>query len=118
MTQQSDEQKNKSTPPEIISEEDMPFDSGTTEDTEDGISVQKQKDTSLSAEKPAKDMDSLKFTLGSSTLGWCIFLMMLCVIISLWHPDNELVKNGFEAFKLIVMTILGYIFGSNNTKHD
>ena len=64
------------------------------------------------------DMDSLKFTLGSSTLGWCIFLMMLCVIISLWHPDNELVKNGFEAFKLIVMTILGYIFGSNNTKHD
>ena len=43
MTQQSDEQKNKSTPPEIISEEDMPFDSGTTEDTEDGISVQKPK---------------------------------------------------------------------------
>ena len=117
MTQQSDEQKNKSTPPEIISEEDMPFDSSTTEDTEDGISVQKPKDTSLSAEKPAKDMDSLKFTLGSSTLGWCIFLMIVCVIISLWQPDNELVKNGFEAFKLIVMTILGYIFGSNNTKH-
>lgn len=118
MTQQSDEQQSKSTPPKIVSEEDVPFDSNTTKDTGNEISVQKPKDTSLSAEKPAKDMDSLKFTLGSSTLGWCIFLMMLYVIISLWKPNNELVKNGFEAFKLIVMTILGYIFGSNNTKHD
>jgi len=118
MTKQSDEQQNESTPPEIVSEEDIPFDSNTTKDTKDEISVQKPEDISLSAEKLAKDLDSLKFTLGSSTLGWCIFLMMLCVIISLWKPDNELVKNGFEAFKLIVMTILGYIFGSNNTKHD
>lgn len=41
---------------------------------------------------------------------------MVCIFISLWKPDNELVNNGFEAFKLIVMTILGYIFGSDNTK--
>ena len=70
----------------------------------------------LSIEKFAKDIDLKKFSLGSSTLGWCIFLMVLCIILSLWKPDNELVKSGFEAFKLIVMTILGYIFGSNSTK--
>lgn len=51
-------------------------------------------------------------------LGWCVFLMMLCIVLSIWKPDNELVKSGFEAFKLIVMTILGYIFGSNNSKKD
>lgn len=63
-------------------------------------------------------MDLKKFGLGSATLGWCIFLMFLCIILSLWFPENELVKSGFEAFKLIVMTILGYIFGSNNTKSN
>lgn len=58
------------------------------------------------------------FALGSSMLGWCLFLMLICIVLSLWYPDNELIKNGFEAFKLIVMTILGYIFGSNHTKKD
>ena len=32
--------------------------------------------------------------------------------------DNELIKSGFEAFKLIVMTILGYMFGSNSSQSD
>ncbi len=50
-------------------------------------------------------------------LGWCLFLMLLCILLSLWKPNNELIKNGFEAFKLIVMTILGYIFGSTNSKN-
>lgn len=59
-------------------------------------------------------MELKKFALGTSMLGWCIFLMLLCILISLWKPDNELVQSGFEAFKLIVMTILGYIFGSNS----
>lgn len=59
-----------------------------------------------------------KFQLGSATLGWCIFLMMVCVFLSIWKPGNELIKSGFEAFKLIVMTILGYMFGSNNSKLD
>lgn len=63
-------------------------------------------------------IDAKKFQLGSATLGWCIFLMMVCVFLSIWKPDNELVKNGFEAFKLIVMTILGYMFGSNSSKSN
>lgn len=63
-------------------------------------------------------IDTKKFQLGSATLGWCIFLMMACIVLSIWRPDNELIKSGFEAFKLIVMTILGYMFGSNSSKSD
>lgn len=73
----------------------------------------------LRKEKGAEfPLDFRKFSLGSTTLGWCIFLMFLCILLSLWAPDNELIKSGFEAFKLIVMTILGYIFGSNSAKRD
>lgn len=73
----------------------------------------------LRKEKGAESpLDLRKFSLGSATLGWCIFLMFLCIVLSIWNPDNELIKNGFEAFKLIVMTILGYIFGSNTAKKD
>lgn len=117
MTQQSDLSQHETMPPEIVSGEDLPFDSNTTEDTSARNSKHQVKDTSLSMEKSA-NLDLKRFSLGSATLGWCIFLMLLCIIISLWNPDNELVKNGFEAFKLIVMTILGYIFGSNNSNPD
>lgn len=73
----------------------------------------------LRKEKGAEPpLDFQKFSLGSTTLGWCILLMFMCIVLSIWNPDNELIKNGFEAFKLIVMTILGYIFGSNSAKRD
>ena len=49
-------------------------------------------------------------------LGWCLFLMSLCIVLSFWFAENELLENGYEAFKLIVMTGLGYIFGSNSNK--
>lgn len=68
--------------------------------------------------RPNIPMETKKFQLGSATLGWCIFLMMACVGLSIWKPDNELIKSGFEAFKLIVMTILGYMFGSNSSQSD
>lgn len=98
MTAQSEK-----TPPAITSEEDAPLNS-------------LQETDELSKEKNAiNQMDKLKFSLGSSTLGWCLALMMLCVVLSLGWPDNTLVQNAFEAFKLIVMTILGYIFGSKTT---
>ncbi|WP_312279290.1 hypothetical protein [Oscillibacter sp.] len=89
-------------PPEILSDEDVP------PETERTI----QKDCALSRETDTPSLDFKRFTLGSATLGWCIFLMFLCIILSLWKPDNELLKSGFEAFKLIVMTILGFMFGS------
>lgn len=110
MTVQSDQN-----PPEIVSGEDTPFDlaSITQNGQADDIA-----DRELSKVRSAGELDLKKFNLGSSMLGWCLFLMLLCILLSLWKPENELVKNGFEAFKLIVMTILGYIFGSNNPKSD
>lgn len=97
-------------PPKIISEEDMPLDEKNSE-------LPSKIDTSLSAEINANsNMDRAKFSLGSNMLGWCIVLMFACVLLSLWKPNYELVNSAFEAFKLIVMTILGYIFGSNTTK--
>lgn len=89
-------------PPEILSDEDVPPE----------VEMVIQKDCALSKEADPPSLDFKRFTLGSATLGWCIFLMFLCIILSLWKPDNELLKSGFEAFKLIVMTILGFMFGS------
>mgnify|MGYP007062354241 CR=1 FL=1 len=97
--------------------EDVPLNAEDTNISEQG-SVSNKTDTHLPKETPAKEWEeSRKFALGSSMLGWCLFLMLLCILLSLWKPNNELIKNGFEAFKLIVMTILGYIFGSTNSKN-
>ena len=92
------------TPPEILSEEDEPFTQNPREDC---------RDNHLAREVSTDPLRKSKFKLGSNTLGWCIALMFGCVIISIFKPDNEMVANGFEAFKLIVMTILGYLFGSS-----
>jgi hypothetical protein len=104
--------------PEKFLPEDEPFDTVST-NTDGENSSHSKTDHLLPKETPAKDLeDSRKFALGSSMLGWCLFLMLVCILLSLWKPENELIKNGFEAFKLIVMTILGYIFGSNNSKSN
>lgn len=101
-------QLSEKTPPEVTEEEESaPIKNGTSSSPP----LSKENGTN-------SPLDLRKFSLGSATLGWCIFLMFLCIILSIWNPDNELIKNGFEAFKLIVMTILGYIFGSNNAKFD
>lgn len=91
--------------PEITEEQDVPF------NLEDMPDFSEKKD--IITTKDAPNLDLMKFGLGSNMLGWCLFLMMICVLISLWKPDSTLVNNAFEAFKLIVMTILGYIFGTN-----
>lgn len=100
MTQQSEKSV-----PEIIEEQDAPFNLEDTYDSSEKKDIIKAKD--------APNLDLMKFGLGQNMLGWCLFLMILCVFISIWKPDNTLVNNAFEAFKLIVMTILGYIFGTN-----
>lgn len=102
--------------PEITSGEGVPFERDDAENIKTPES--NSADNKLSKGKSTKGLDLEKFSLGSSMLGWCLFLMLLCIFLSIWKPDNELIKNGFEAFKLIVMTILGYIFGSNNSKND
>lgn len=90
--------------PEILVEEDSP-----------PPTHRNSASPSLPKEQGAgNQMDLKRFSLGSATLGWCIVLMLACICLSIRWPENELVRSGFEAFKLIVMTVLGYIFGSNN----
>ncbi len=94
-------------PPEILSDEDMPLQNDSPEDTHKG-------DPALSKLAYAERLLPIrKFAVGSAALGWSMALMIICIILSIWQPNNELLKNGFEAFKLIAMTILGYIFGSS-----
>ena len=38
-------------------------------------------------------------------------------LLSIWlHLESSLITNAFEAFKLITVTVLGYIFGSHTSK--
>lgn len=77
MTQQSEK-----CPPEILEEEDAPLHS--VEGGESG-----KGDHRLSKEKNALDpLNKQKFHLGSTTLGWCIFLMLVCIALSIWFPES------------------------------
>ena len=40
--------------------------------------------------------------------------LAISIILSFFKIENALVENAFEVFKLIAMTVLGYIFGSKN----
>ena len=101
MTKQSEREL-----PDIVLDEDIP---------PEAVEIRKKGsiDTSLSKEKDVS-LDIKRFSLGSATLGWCIFLMFLCIVLSMFKPDNELIRSGFEAFKLIVTTVLGYMFGAQS----
>lgn len=103
-------QTGKRVVPDIEAEEDVPFDREPKE-----RSAQGGRDGDLSREKriTPEFLDLKKLNIGSATLGWCLFLMVLCIGLSIWKPENELIQDGFEAFKLIALTVLGYIFGSN-----
>ena len=50
-------------------------------------------------------------------MGSMIALVILDVIFSLESAaERTLIGNAFEAFKLIAVTVLGYIFGANRSK--
>jgi len=100
---------------EELPKEDEPLE---PEATVSGKSENRGIDRLSEKKQPKGSIDFQKFTLGSAALGWCIFLMFVCIVLSIWDPGNELIENGFEAFRVIVMTMLGYIFGSNNAKSN
>ena len=100
-------EQSEKTLPDITSEEDIPL--------EENNKISDDNDKCLSKEINIKSqLDVKKFSLGSHALAWCMFFMFICVIISIWHPNSDLIDKAFDAYKLIVMTILGYIFGSNS----
>lgn len=65
-------------------------------------------------ERVKVDWEKARFDLGSNILGWCIGIMVVLVVLSMIQRDNALIASAFDTFKLIVMTILGYIFGTKS----
>lgn len=60
------------------------------------------------------DSEKRKFQLGSNILYFGLATMLGCIVLSIIWPENIFISNAFETIRLIVMTILGYIFGSGS----
>ena len=100
------------TPPQIDSEGDIPFD-GTLPSYQGPRSSNLSKTDSLD-----EQITKFKYLTGKTVLFVSMGAMGLAVIISIilsaLNIQNSLVENAFEVFKLIAMTVLGYIFGSKS----
>lgn len=109
-------QKMKREIPEIKSEEDIPFSTETV--TEAIPKPRKTADKSLSK---TDDLTKFRFETGRTVLYVSMVVMAAMVLLDLLEAyrletTSDLIKSAFEAFKLITMTVLGYIFGSNSSK--
>ena len=102
--------------PEITGEEDRLLAStGTRTGAEGAVDRKLQRTDNLSQE-----ITRFRYRTGGKVLYISMIAMGIAVITDLiasaFGIENGLVNNAFEAFKLITMTVLGYIFGSNNGK--
>lgn len=104
--------------PDIKSEEDIPFPSHQTA----AVTGNSKADSKL---EQTDDLDRkltiFRFETGKKVLYISMTAMGVAVAVDIltkraFNVDSELVNNAFEAFKLITMTVLGYIFGSNSSK--
>lgn len=92
--------------PVVDQEEDVPLHSESASSwprTEDLSQIESVKDK----------MNWKKLNVGSTTLYACIGIMFICILLSLCHPENTFIETAFDAFKMIAVSVLGYIFGSN-----
>ena len=97
-------------PPRIESEVDIPFD-GTLS------SYQGPRPSNLSkTDSLDEQITKFKYMTGRTVLfismGAMGLAVLVSIILSACQVQNSLVENAFEVFKLIAMTVLGYIFGS------
>ena len=61
-------------------------------------------------------MGRLRLESGMAVLFTAMGGMMLLVLLDIFFTlRSELVSNAFEAFKLVTVTVLGYIFGANQS---
>lgn len=110
------DQKPQRTIPEIKAEEDLPF---PTEQPQKLLSrIWKPADKKLGK---TDDLTKFRFETGRTVLYIAMFAMAVMVGLDLWSTHflkstSDLIESAFEAFKLITMTVLGYIFGSNSSK--
>lgn len=99
-------------PPKIQSEEDIPFDASRNvqENTsQDKLSKTDSLDDQITRFKYLTGKKVLYISMGA--MGAAV---IISIILSALSVENALVENAFEVFKLIAMTVLGYLFGSNN----
>lgn len=99
-------------PPQIEGEVDIPF-GNTPSSNYSHSSGNLGKTDSLDDQ-----ITKFKYLTGKTVLFISMIAMGIAVaasiILSFFKMENQLVGNAFEVFKLIAMTVLGYIFGSKS----
>lgn len=109
-TGNSDLQASSVEVPKIRSEEDIPFDNSGYRNT--------SKDELSKTDSLDEEITKFKYLTGRQVLFISMAAMgiavLISIILSVFDIENALVENAFEVFKLIAMTVLGYIFGSKN----
>ena len=95
--------------PVIEEEEDRPFPT-------DGKVIDSELDATEDVDNAFKQR---KFLTGTAVLFvamglMCLFVVMDVVFSLNGNAERTLINSAFEAFKLIAMTVLGYLFGSSN----
>lgn len=98
--------------PDITKEEDIPF--PTTYSNQPNTEV--EKDNLAISDSLEDEITKFKYLTGRKVLFCSILAMigmvLLSVGLSVFQVENTLTENAFEVFKLIAMTVLGYIFGT------
>lgn len=108
--------------PQIEKEEDVPFPSGTELVAQSVSKPVKPMDQKLGqTDDLDKEITRFRFSTGRIVLFVAMAAMAVMVGVDIlvshfWETSSDLVESAFEAFKLITMTVLGYIFGSNSSK--
>lgn len=101
--------------PQIEHEEDIPF---PTKDCSEDSRLDRSVDRNLHETSDIdKEITRSRFRTGRRVLYIAMGAMAAMVIIDLisqhFGAERNMIENAFEAFKLITVTILGYVFGSN-----
>ncbi len=117
MIQQDDPEIAERDIPEIIEEEDAPFPTQYPVEPEN-----RPNDTKLNeSDRLDKEIIKFRYRTGRKVLYIAMSAMGFFVALDLFASSalgvkSDLVANAFEAFKLIAMTVLGYIFGAHSSK--
>lgn len=95
--------------PEIKTEEDIPFGPGNEYHST-------SRDKLSQVDSLEDEITKFKYMTGRKVLFISMGAMGAAVAISIalsfFQIENTLVENAFEVFKLIAMTVLGFIFGT------
>ena len=78
-----------------------------------------EKSGPAGGERGRRSMGRVRFETGTAVLFAAMGSMLLLALLDVFFTmSSDLVNSAFEAFKLIAVTVLGYIFGANHTKTD